>query len=136
VDLLLLLTTNTVTTRPGLLPVSTTTTVPVTEDLKVTHPRLDLLSSSSTTAARKADRRRTSTVNNSTEHRKATTLLTIIRRAAIQATAVAADTQATAAVTRVTETGDRKVMRRDGRLIYDVLSVVSLSSLSSSNTLP
>lgn len=112
---LLLLTTNTVITHPVLLPVSTTTTVlAATEDLlKVTRPRLDLLSSnSSTTAARKADHlrlRRTSTVSNSTEHRKATTLLTAIRTVAIQA---AVATQATAAAIRATETGDRKVMRR------------------------
>ena len=120
---LLLLTTN----AAVLLRVSTTTTVLAATEvlLKVMRPRLDLLSSSSTTAARKADHlrlRRTSTVSNSTEHRRATTRGTVIMgTVAIRA---AAAIRATAAAIRATETGDRNVMRRDGRLIYVVLSVL------------
>ena len=110
---LLLLTTNTVITHPVLLRVSTTITAPAATEvlLKVTRPRLDLLSNSSTTAARKADHlrlRRTSTVSNSTEHRRATTRGTVIMgRVAIRA----------AAAIRATETGDREVIRRDRRLL-------------------
>lgn len=133
----LLLTTNTVTIRPVLLPVSTTTTALAATEvlLKVTRRPLDLLSSSSsTTAARKADHRRlrrTNTGSNSTEHRRATTRGTVIMgRVATRA----------AAAIRETETGDREVIRRDGRLLRCAFGSLGpaaiVSSFSSSSTLP